>query len=142
MRKKGVASIGVIGILVITLSLATFFLMGIERGAVSLWAISFLLLSEVVLIGGIIGLRLHGKLFLQAGIGTTLLLYFLATLISVLFAGALRERLNMFILIELGIIAVSAVIAVLILAFAHRMDRSSEEDIEKIETTQAKRGGF
>lgn len=146
MRKKGVMSICAIGIIVIVLSLAAFFLMEIERNPVTMWAFISLLISEVVLFGGLIGLRLtsaqYGKVFLKVGIGTTLLLYFIATLIVVLFSGAFREKLNIFILIELSIIAVSAVIAVLIIAFAHRIERSNEEDLKKTGTTEAKRGGF
>lgn len=146
MRKKDIMSTGAIGIIVITLSLATFFLMEIDRGAVSLWAIIFLLLSEVILFGGLIGLRLtgakHGKVFLQAGIISTLLLYFIATLIVTLFAGAFRTRLNIFVLIEISIISVSAIITALMLAFAHRIEHNNEKDFKKIGTAEAKRGGF
>jgi len=147
MKSKNIVMpTGIIGIIVIILSLAVFFLLNIEKNAVNNWALTFLLLSEVALFGGLIWLRFssarYGKVFLNAGIGTTLILYFITTLISVLFTGMFREKPNTFVLIELVIIAVFAIISVSIITSSHRVERSGEEDMTKIGNNEPKRGGF
>ena len=145
-NKSGVVPTAVIGIIVVVLSLAVFFLLEIERINVNVWALSFLLISELAFFGGLIGLRFtnvnHSKVFHNAGVTTTLSLYFLATLISVIFAGAFRDNLNTFILIELAIIALFAIITIAIFASSRTIERRSEEDMKKVGTTEAKRGGF
>ena len=145
-NKVGVISLGIIGTIIITFTLATFFLLGIERIAVNIWALAFLLLSETALFGGLIGLRFagtdHSKLFLRAGISSALSLYFVATFVSVLFAGAFKERLNTFILIELAIISLFAIIIIAICAWSNVIARRSEADVKKVGNTEPKRGGF
>ena len=145
-NKNNIVSIGIIGIIVIALSLAVFFLSGVEKITINILALMFLLLSEFVLFGGLIGLRLnganHGKVFLNAGIGTTLILYFLATLISTLFTGAFIEKLNRFILIEVVIIALSAIVMILVFASSRGIERSNEKDMSKVGNIKPKRGGF
>jgi len=144
--KNGVMAIGVIGIIVIVFSIAAFFLLDIERIAVNSWALAFLLLSELTLFGGLIGLRFtgeyHSTVFLKSGVTTALSLYFIATLISALFAGSFRENLNIFILIELAIIAFVAIIIISTFAWSRRVARLNEEDMTKVGTNDPKRGGF
>jgi peptidoglycan biosynthesis protein MviN/MurJ (putative lipid II flippase) len=105
-----------------------------------------LLLSEFVLFGGLIGLRFtgvnHSKVFLKAGITVSLSLYFIAVLVSVLFAGGFRENLNIFILIELAIIVLFAVIAISIFACSGGIKRREEYDAAKVGIGDPKRGGF
>ncbi|MCL2365821.1 MAG: hypothetical protein FWC75_02110 [Oscillospiraceae bacterium] len=144
--KSGVLPISLIGIIMVALTLVAFFLLDIERIAVHIWALAFLLLSEVVLFGGLIGLRFagasHSSVFLRAGVSTSLVLYFVATLISALFAGFFRDRINSFILIELAIIAFFAIITISILAWSRSIARRNEADMAKIGTNEPKRGGF
>jgi len=147
MRSKtGVVAIGVIGIIVVAFSLTAFFLLNIERVAVNGWALAFLLLSELALFGGLIGLRFtganHSKVFLESGVSVALSLYFASTLVSVLFAGAFRENLNTFILIELAVIALFAIITISIIAWSGSIARRNDSDTEKVGTNEPKRGGF
>ena len=145
-NKKSVVPIGVIGVIVLIFSLVVFFLLKIERIAVNVWALAFLLISEFTLFGGLIGLRLtnanHNRVFLKAGITSALSLYFIATLVSIIIAGVFSERVNTFILIELAIIALFAIITIALNACSRGIERRSEEDIKKVGTTEAKRGGF
>ena len=145
-NRNGVTATGVIGFIIIALTLAVFFLREIERIPTNNWGLAFLLLSEVALFTGLIMLRFtnanHSKVFLKAGGTSALFLYFFATLISVLFAGAFRESLNTFILMELAIIAFSAIIIISVFAFSRGIERRNEEDVEKVGTTEPKRGGF
>ena len=145
-NKTGVMPTAVIGIIVAALSLAVFFLLEIEMIAVNVWALAFLLISELSLFGGLIGLRLAGagnsRVFLRAGVTSALSLYFIATLVSILFAGAFSERVNTFILIELAIIALFAIIIIAMVATSHAIERRNEEDMKKVGTIEARRGGF
>jgi hypothetical protein len=102
-ERNGTAPIGLIGLIAVAVTTAGFFLLNIERTTVNVWALIFLLLSECVFSGGLIGLQfsnaLHSKAFLKAGTTAALSLYFIVTLLSVLFAGKFSEKLNKFILI-------------------------------------------
>ena len=145
-NKNGIFSIGIIGLIVIVFSLAAFFLLDIEKISVHIWALTFLLLSEIVLFGGLIGLRFTGGnssiVFLRSGISTALLLYFAATLVSVFFSGMFKEKLNTFILIELAIIVLFSIIIISILAWSRGIARRNEADMAKVGTNEPKRGGF
>ncbi|MCL2760562.1 MAG: hypothetical protein FWD70_02820 [Desulfuromonadales bacterium] len=145
-NKIGVISIALIGIIVIAFSITAFFLLDIERIAVNVWALAFLLLAELALFGGLIGLRFiganHGKVFLRTGIATVLWFYFIATFVSVLFARAFRENLKIFILIELTIIVLFAIVAISIFAVSRSIAARDEVDITKVGTNEPKRGGF
>ncbi|MCL2078936.1 MAG: hypothetical protein FWH17_03730 [Oscillospiraceae bacterium] len=144
--RNGIISIGIIGAIVLALTLAAFFLLGIEKSTVNIWALSFLLLSICALFGGLIWLRFagsqHSKVFLKLGVTTALTLYFGVTFASVFFAGLLKEKLNTFILMELSIIALFAIIIVAILAFSRRVARRNEIDTAKVGSNEPKRGGF
>jgi hypothetical protein len=144
--KNGVVPIGVIGIIVVAFSLAAFFLLEIERSAVNGWAWAFLLLAEFVLFGGLIGLRFagtsHNKAFLNSGVTTALSLYFIATMVSIFFTGVFKENPNTFILIELAIIALFAIITISVFACSRGIARSNEADMAKVGTNEPKRGGF
>lgn len=145
-NKNGVVPVAIIGVIAIAFSLVAFFLLNAERVAVHWWALAFLLLSEVIMFGGLIGLRHttanHSSVFLKIGITTSLSLYFGITLVSVLLAGLFRDNLNVFILIELAIIALFAIVSISIFAVARKLERQGEKDIKKIGGNEPKRGGF
>jgi len=142
----GNIAIGIIGALVVAFTLATFFLIDFERTTIQWVALMFLLLSEVVLFAGLIGIRSLGakfsKVFVSAGLSTILFIYFAATLTSVFFANSFRDRLNNFIWLQVVIIGLFAIVAVAILAFSHKIARDDEKSLSKVGETQPKRGGF
>ena len=147
MKNKNAAlPILAIGIIVILFTLAVFFLLRIERNALNLWALSFLLLSEVIVIGGLIGVRRanaeHGAVFMRAGITTTLTLYLAAVAVCSILAELFSSNLNAFILVQLGIFALFAIITISILAFSRGLGRRESEDATKVGSNEAKRGGF
>jgi len=145
-NKSGVISIGIVGVIVIAFSLTAFFMLDIERISVNRWALAFLLFSECVLFGGLMGLRLsdvnHGKVFLKTGVTTALSLQFFVTLVSMILANGFREKPNTFILIEITIIALFAIITISIFAYSCGIERRNEEDMKKIGTNKPKRGEF
>ena len=146
MMSRGVLSIGIIGIIVVALILSGFFLFNIERVAINMWALSFLLISICIFFISMIALRLpnpqHSSLFLNAGVTTTLALYVISTSIITFLSGMYRDNLNTFIFIELANIALFAIIAVAILAFSRKVASSNITDAEKVGSNQPKRGGF
>ena len=147
MKSKSAAlPILAIGIIAILFTLAVFFLLRIEREALNLWALSFLLLSEVIVIGGLIGVRHayaeHGAVFLRAGITAALTLYLVATAACSLLARLFSSNINAFILVQIGIIALFAIITISILAFSRGIGRRESEDASKVGSNEAKRGGF
>ena len=96
--------------------------------------------------GGLIGVRHtkagHSTVFMSSGMTVTLALYFAVTLASVFLSGLFSGNLNAFILMELGIIALFAVITISILAFSRSIRRRENEDYSKVDSNEAKRGGF
>lgn len=144
--KSGVFSICIIGLIVIAFTLAAFFLLDIDKVPVNIWALIFLLVSEIALFGGLAGLRLvnenHSLVFLRAGVTTALSLYCAATFIIVFFTGAFYNKLNSFILIELAVVALFSIITVSIVTWSRSIARRNEADIAKVGSNEPKRGGF
>jgi len=144
--KSAALPILAIGIIAILFTLAVFFLLRIDRVALNIWALSFLLLSEIIVIGGLIGVRRysaeHGAVFLRAGITTALALYLAATAVCSLLARLFSSNINAFILVQLGIFALFAIITISILAFSRSLGQRESEDASKVGSNEAKRGGF
>jgi len=145
-NSKRVLPIVIVGGIVTAFTIVTFFLLGIERTSLQWLALAFLILSELVLFGGLIALRFagekHSKVFLTAGISTSLSLYFIVTLVSVLLSGLFGDNVSRFILMELGIIALFAVIIVCLSAASRSISNRNKADVEKIGSNEYKRGGF
>jgi len=145
-NKTGVIALGIIGTIILTFTITAFFLLKIERTVLNVLALVFLLMSELVLFCGLISFRFinnnHNTVFLRAGISSTLLLYFLTTLVSILFAGAFKDNISFFILIELAIIALFSISAISIFALSGSISRRNQTDITKVDTTEPKRGGL
>lgn len=132
MRKNSsTVIIGIVGAIFMIFTLSAFFLLNIERIALYWWALAFLLLAELVLCTGLVCLTSLGarydKAFVRSGITGALSLYFIAAIISVLTAGLFKDRLNTFILIQLGLLALLAIIILLILVFARRIADNSRK---------------
>lgn len=139
-------TIGVIGAILVAFTLSAFFLLNFEGIPLYVWALSFLLLSEVVLCAGLLGVRAlganHGKTFASAGLTGILILYFISTAVSIVFTSKFVDNMNGFILLELGIIALFAILFIATLNFSARISASNRRDAEKVGTTEPKRGGF
>lgn len=147
MRNRiGLLTASIIGIIIVAFTLSAFFLLGIERIPVNIWALVFLLLSEFALFGGLIGLQIVGRsndsLLLRVGVTMSLSLYFLSSLVAAYLAPLFRNSLNIFILIELAIIAFFAIVIGLFIAWSSRIKIRDNEDIKKISTNTQKRGNF
>ena len=144
--KNGVVSTGIIGVIIIAFSLAAFFLLNIEKTDLNKWALFFLLLSEITFFAGLILLRYSkahfSNTFTISGITASLSLYFVFTLISLLFVSRFKEMLNTFILIEIALIALFAIIIIVISMFSRVIERRNEDDLSKVGNNEPRRGGF
>ena len=128
LRKIVGMPLGIVGIIVVTFTMISFFLLGIEKSPLYISALMFLLISEIALFGGLIWLgqsgENHSKIFLRIGFMLTLGLYFAVTLITVLLAGIFYDNVNLFILLEFSIIVVFAIILIVVFAFSRRIGKS------------------
>ena len=145
-NKSGVLPILIVGLIVVGLTLAGFFLLNFDRTVVGVWALAFLLLSEVALFGGLIAVRLksegHAPVFMRAGVSVALVLYFLATLVIFFTSRLFSANVNAYIFLQLATVAFFAIIIVSLLAVSRRINQRNMIDSEKVNTTEAKRGGF
>lgn len=123
--KTGIIPTIIIGLIVISFSVTAFFLLDIEKVPLYWWALGFLVLSELVLFSGLICVRLLGanrsKVFMRSGIVATLFLYFLVTLISIIFTSSFTGKLNTFILMELAIIVICTIIIISVFPISRRI---------------------
>ena len=146
INKNGVLPVGIVGLIVVALTVAGFFLLNFERTAVNTWALVFLLTSEVALFGGLIAVRLksegHAPVFMKAGVSTSLFIYFFTTVVITFTARFFRANVNAYVFLHLATVAFFAIIIISLLAFSRVVNRRNAIDSEKVHTTQAKRGGF
>ena len=144
-NKPGLMPIVLIGAIVIAITVVAFFLLEIERTDINIVALGALLLAEIVFFGGLIMLKSfnlqHDRVFAGAGVISASILYLITTVISILFVGAF-SKVSYFVLLQLIIIAIFAVIIISVIAFARRKHVKDIADAEKKDITEAKRGGF
>lgn len=134
MKKKiSAISIGIISIIVIAVTLSIFFMLDFEKTLVSWWALFFVLLSEIILFSGIwvtsLFRDLPNKVFIRSGLNSILLLYFFATVVTSLFSGMLKDNVNLFVIIEIVIIAISLIIITILLQFSIRINSTDQKII-------------
>jgi len=131
-RKIGITAVGLIGFIVVSLTVGSFFLLSIKSSAVNMWALFFLLFSEVTFFSGLIGVRLindsYDKHFPMLGISIVLLLYFLTTLCINIFAGLLSNYLNTFILIHLFSLAFYLIVMISFFALSRFINYRDRKD--------------
>lgn len=129
--RRGSKTIGVIGTIIVIFTLSAFFLSDAEKTALYSWAFTFLLLAEIVLCAGLTAVKAsgtnHHNIFVRSGISAALFLYTAAALIMVLFMRLFENRLHTYILFQLGIIALFAIVILLILTFSRRIADSNRQ---------------
>lgn len=143
-RNYKALSIGCIGVIVIGVTLAMFFLLSFEKTQASWLAFVFIMISEIVLFAGMEALvfidNLSNKLFIRLGTIVVLSLYFAATIIMSLFANAFKNHVNVLITIEILIMAVAAVVMILLIVFSMHIN-GVEQKVSK-DVNMSKRGGY
>ena len=139
--------IGIVGAVVIAFTIALFALLDFYWLALHTWALTFLLAAEIVFFGGLIAISFfqqsHNKVFFRSGLTSALFLYLIATiLVANVFTWIFPLAINIFVLINLGIIALFAVILIAVLAASKRLAAVDAKSHDAVHETKAKRGGF
>lgn len=143
----GKISILIIGIIVVAVSIVVFATRSISVIPVYQVAFGFLLLAEVVFFVGLIfspSKEIGDKIISVAGITSMSIIYLIATIILSLFAGFFMGNLKNFVVIEIVIVAICAVIGIVIVMFSRRAATSDKKlnDGENHNSDTPKRGGY
>jgi len=142
---NGILPMGIVTIIALMLCIAGFFLLGIERTVINNWALAFLLLAQVVVFCTVAVARLwtaqYSGVFLNAGVASAAFIYLVVTVIGV-FLVRFFDSLGRFVFMHFAIIGLFAIIVVSIFAYAGNIGRRSTEDVSKVGSKEAKRGGF
>ena len=146
MRIRSILPIALIGAIVIIFTISAFFLLNIELITVNVWALCFLLISEIVTFGGLIYLKAANEMYTSSfhkiAFSVSLFLYFSISIVSAIFAKSFADNLNWFILIQLAIISLFAIVTISLFAFNSSINRRNAEDVAKVDAKEPKRGGI
>lgn len=133
MTKKfgNLSIIGVYGIL-ICVTLAVYLLLGLNVSEINRVAIAFVLLAEIASCAGIIGLTNNKStthvLNLSAGV-TILSSYLFVSIGSALFSNYFSNNINIYILIQIVIIAVTLIIGIIFASLSRGLNGVNKESI-------------
>lgn len=129
--------------------IAGFFLLDIEKAALTFWAFGSLLFSLIVSLLIMVMLVAPREnrtgLFFKAGLGSAVWLYEIAVAVSVLFTRAFVDRLNSFIFIQIGINALFFIIVIVLISVSEHVLKSNEKTYKNLqngEYNKPKKGGF
>ena len=133
----------------IMIVIAGFFLLSIDRTAIHIWALSFLILSLLISMASLITLsrRKNEKdaIFYNAGTVAAIGIYQLAVIVSVAFVRAFDGRIGRFVFVEIAILALFAIAVLAINIFARHVHNSNvrtQDRQQSGENNTQKRGGF
>lgn len=132
MKNKSIHnSIRLIGLIIIAVTLGIFFLLNFEKTAGSWWSLLFILVAEAALC---VGLEIIysmnsqiNKMFIGSGISVTLALYLITTIISSLIVNKLKFNVNVIIITEIIILALTAVIILLFISFSQHVNTTDQK---------------
>lgn len=133
MTKKfgNLSIIGVYGIL-ICVTLAVYLLLGLNVSEINRVAIAFVLLAEIASCAGIIGLTNNKStthvLNLSAGV-TILSSYLFVSIGSALFSNYFSNNINIYILIQIVIIAITLIIGIIFASLSRGLNGVNKESI-------------
>jgi hypothetical protein len=129
--KKGTNSQGyiAIGVIVIIISLAVFALVNQSKDMIDWIGLIFILIAELLLIGGIVMVNQRGKqdkVFFSAGILSVLSIYLvLDFIVSMIFCLALRTQAKILTAVQLVMLALTAIICILINGFSGKANENN-----------------
>jgi hypothetical protein len=125
--------VGIIGLIVIAVTLFGFFLLNFNKAPVNWWGLAFCLLSEIFLISIFILFKATSmqinKVFIRLGTTVVLIIYFVATSILCIFSNAFKHNLHLFIFIQIVLLALTVVIVLLLYLFSNRINHTDRRKI-------------
>jgi len=129
--------------------IAGFFLLDIERVVLNFWAFGSLLFSLVVSLFVMVTLvapkKNRDSVFYTAGLSSTIWLYEIAVIISILFTKSFVDHVNGFIFLQIMINALFFVIALIIIRLSGNIydnNARTYDNLQNGEYNKPKRGGF
>lgn len=132
--------------IIIAFTFVAFSLLSVEVSAINVWALIFIVISELVAFSVFTYLRISEKsfnnIFLKSGIIISVSIYFIATLAFGIFSIILMNNINIFFLIQIAIISLFAIVMILLISFSGRISKRNSEDIDKADIRVPKRGGL
>lgn len=124
----------IIGIIVITVTILVFFILGFEKSTANYISFGFLIFSEIVcFLGGLICSNVNditNKVFLRSGSLSVLSLYFIGALILLLISGIFKVNANILLILEILLTAVMMIILIVIVISTNRINNSEQKTIE------------
>ncbi len=148
MRKRVIINCAIY-ILYVTLVLAGFFLLGIEKTALNFWALGFLLFSITfsifVSLAGDFLRSTRENVFNIVGVYSAIAIYHIAVIICTVFTPIFRENIGTFIFIQIAINVVFIIILIAIIGFTGHIYKVDDRTFDKIKSGEydsPKRGGF
>jgi len=146
MMIKNLIPIILIFAIIVIFTLTAFFLLNIELTTINIWALIFILVSEIAAFITFAYLRVsencRNNIFLKSGTIVSVSLYFIASLIFNIIAIMFMNNMNIFILIQVALISLFAIIIILLFSLAARIHKRNIEDIAKKDINEPKRGGL
>ncbi len=148
MRKRIIINCSIY-LLYVTLVLAGFFLLGIEKTALNFWSLGFLLFSITfsffVSLGGDFLRSTRDNFFNIVGIYSAIVVYHIAVIICTVFTPIFRENIGTFIFIQIAINIVFMIMLIAIIGFTGHINKDDDKTFNKIKSGEydsPKRGGF
>jgi len=126
--------IAIIGLILIGVTLFGFFLLNFSKAHVNWWGLGFCLFSEVLLASAFIVFRITSmqidKVFIRVGSIIVLIVYFAATSILCIFSSVFKNSLNLFIFLEILLLALAAVVILLLYLFSNRINNTDRKKVQ------------
>lgn len=135
MRKNIIPIISIFTIAIVVV-IAGFFLLDIEKVALSFWAFGSLLFSLIVSLFTMISLFATNKnkdnVFFVSGLSGAVWVYEIAIVISILFMHSFIEHLGWFIFLQIGINALFLITLIIIINISGHIHKCNTETYEKL----------
>lgn len=123
--------IGICGIIVVIVTIATFFLIGFNNSTTGYIGLGFLIFSQVALfLGLIINFSYNNapnNVFMRTGVTTCLVFYFIATAILLIVSGQFNGSVNALITFEIILLAVMLIITLTIISFGIKISNNEQK---------------
>ena len=144
--KKTIVLVFSISMIVVTVG---FFLLDIEKSSLNNSALISLLLSLLISMVAMSVIveqkRLNGSVFFSAGLSSTVLLYLVAVIISILLSVSSEIHLRNFIFVQILIYALFFIVVIVFRSFSSHIHQVNTEIYDKQQSgeyNKPKRGGF
>lgn len=131
-NRYNVLSVAAIYGILITLTLAVYYLSGLKNSDIYTMALGFVLLAEVASGLSMITLINRRKSTMQvlnlSSAMTTSSIYIAVSIISAMFSGYFEDHTNLYILLQVFIIALTLMIGILLATMSQRLDEVNKEE--------------